>query len=409
MTYRYGSASSLSVDPGRVALGLSTTDPGTYLDAFTERAAVVAAALLLVGRVAATRFYDPMTAARLAELADPIITTGDGTVRFESLSACCGVAARLDLLADGLDITTQRAGTTNVDLGAASRRLLGGVLPRDPLHLAVGDTGLLMTTLDGQSHERTVALPDRWIRSLADLQVLASHMTLRATLDQRQARTFLRGLPPSSPPGSRFWAQPTAAGLRLGSMPAPGAVPLGGPERLRVLEPLLRHSRGVRVYAGADERVAASWWELDLPHARLGIGLSPETSRGFSGEGALLESLGDRSAAAADAVRGRLGYDLAEGRYYARLLPVGLDLLDQQPRLVKARALLDQGGVRPESDHHVVRGRWRDYVVRLAPDGDRCTCRWYVDHQGSRGPCAHVLAVRLLVDGSPAPTEGMPR
>ncbi|KQY22021.1 hypothetical protein ASD16_15330 [Cellulomonas sp. Root485] len=159
MTYRYGSASSLSVDPGRVALGLSTTDPGTYLDAFTERADVVAAALLLVGRVAATRFYDPMTAAQLAELADPIITTGDGTVRFESLSACCGVAARLDLLADGLDITTQRAGTTNVDLGAGSRRLLAGVLPRDPLHLAVGDTGLLMTTLDGQSHERTVALP----------------------------------------------------------------------------------------------------------------------------------------------------------------------------------------------------------------------------------------------------------
>ena len=163
------------------------------------------------------------------------------------------------------------------------------------------------------------------------------------------------------------------------------------------------------MYAGADERSAASWWELDLPHARLGIGLSPETSRGFSGEGALLDTLGDRSVAAADAVRGRLGYDLAEGRYFARLLPVGIDLLDEQPRLVKARALLERDGVRPEGDHHVVRGQWRDYVVRLAPDGDRCTCTWYVDHQGSRGPCAHVLAVRLLVDGSTTTDEGHPR
>lgn len=411
VVYRYAAASSLSVQGGDVALGLSTTDPGTFLDAFVERADVVAAALLLVGKVASSRFYEPMTAARLAAIADPIITAGDGRVRFESLSACCGVAARLDLLADGLDITGQQAGTTNVDLGADMRRLLGGVLPRDPLHLKVGESGLHVTTLDGVVYERRVALPERWVRSLAELQVLASRMTPRAVLDQRQFRAFLRSLPPRTPPRSTLWAHPAVGGLRLGSRPVPGAVPLGGPERLRVLEPLLRHTRAARVYTGDGDAPGASWWELDLPHARLGLALSPATSRGFSGEGALLDrGAGERAAGLdADAARGRLGYDLAEGRHFARLLPVGRDLLDEHPRHVKARALVDAGAVRPEGDHHVVRGRWHEHVVRLTRQGDRCTCPWYAEYRGTRGPCAHVVAVRLVVDDAAVTAAGGPR
>lgn len=401
--YRYSAASSLSVGAGGVALGLSTTDPGTFMDGFAERADVVAAALLLVGRVAATRFSDPMTAARLAELADPIITVGEGAVRFESLSACCGVAARLDLLPDGLDVTVRQPGTTNVDLGPAMRRLLDGVLPRDPLHLGVGESGLRVATLDGQVHERRVALPDRWVRSLAELQVLASRMVPRVDLDARQLRAFLRSLPPSTPPRSTFWAQPAAGGLRLGSQPVPGAVPLGGPERLRVVEPLLRHTRAVRVYAAGGDGPRASWWELELPHARLGVALSPGTSRGFSGEGAVLDGIGAAGTRDADAARGRLGYDLAEGRHFARLLPVGRDLLEQHPRHVRARALVDAGAVRREGDHHLVRGSAADHVVRLGPPGDRCTCPWYGEHRGTRGPCAHVVAVRLVLDGSPDP------
>lgn len=402
VTYRYAATSTLRGEDGQVSVGLASTGTGTFLDAYVERADVVAAGLLLVGRVASTRFHDPTTATRLAELADPIITTGDGTVRFESLSACCGVAARLDLPADGVEVTTQTPGTTNVDLGPEMRRLLGGVLPHDPMRVRVADTGLEVTTLDGSAHERTVALPDRWVRSLADLQVLASRMSLRATLDQRQVRAFLRSLPPTTPPRSTFWAQPVGGGgLRLASRPVAGGVPLGGPERLRVLDAVLRHCREVRVYAADGDGPGASWWEVALPHARLGLGLSPETSRGFSGEGALLDGDDDPTADAALAVSGRLGYDLAEGRFFPRLLPVGRDLLGTHPRLATATALVADGAVRPEGDHHVVRGRTRDYVVRLGAPADRCSCRWYVDHGGTRGPCAHVLAVRLLRDGAP--------
>jgi hypothetical protein len=395
--YAYAARSAVRSSGGRTEVGLATTEPETFLDGCMERGDVVAAALLAVGTVAATRFYAFLTAAQRAELIDPIITTGNGTVRFESLSACCGVAARLDLLPDGIDADTTHPGTTNVDLGPRMRQLLAGVLRHDPLHLRVGEFGLEARTLTGEAHERKVDLPDRWIRSLAELQVLASRMTPRVELDAAQARSFVRSLPVKTSYHGTLWAQPAVGGLRLGTTKTAGAVALGGPERLRPLAGVLRHATRLRVYAADADGPAPSWWELDLPHARLGLGLSPETSRGFSGEGALLTELAADGPDAYLAASGMLGFDLAQGGYFPRVLPFGLDVLRAHPRLEKARTLVADGGVRTEGDHLVVRGTRFDHVVRLGPPAT-CTCAWYAEHRGSRGPCAHVLAARVFAD-----------
>ena len=40
-----------------------------------------------------------------------------------------------------------------------------------------------------------------------------------------------------------------------------------------------------------------------------------------------------------------------------------------------------------------------EHRVRLQPEGDKCTCPWYGKHQGDRGPCKHVLAARIVVQG----------
>jgi uncharacterized Zn finger protein len=42
-----------------------------------------------------------------------------------------------------------------------------------------------------------------------------------------------------------------------------------------------------------------------------------------------------------------------------------------------------------------------DYLVRLSDTGipDSCTCPWWNKHRGTRGPCKHVLAVRLFREG----------
>lgn len=83
-----------------MSVGLASTGTGRSSTRTSKQTFdVVAAGLLLVGQVASTRFHDPATATRLAE---PIIDGRRHGPVSESLSACCGVAARLDLPADGM-------------------------------------------------------------------------------------------------------------------------------------------------------------------------------------------------------------------------------------------------------------------------------------------------------------------
>lgn len=407
LTYAYAARSTAVTDDGGTRLGLATTGPESFLAGTADRGDVLAGALLKIGEIAATRFFSFMTQSDFASL-DPIITTGDGVARFECLSACCGVAARLDLLPGAMELDTERAGTTNVDVGPHLRHLLAQVRRQDPVRVAVGPGGLGVRTLDGEVFERTVDLPERWVRSLAELQVLASRMTPRLELAPREARTFLASLPRTTSPHEMFWLHPVPGGLRLGAGQRPDAVAVGGPERLRALEALLRHASALRLYAPEQtDGPAATWWELDLPHARFGLALSPHTARAFSGEGAMLEDLAADDPQAHLAAQGALGYDLAEGRFFARMLPFARDVLLTNPRLAKARRLVDQGHVRRDGDRLLVAGSGTMYVVELSGDDrpDRCTCRWFADHRGSRGPCAHVLAARIVV-GSATEPEG---
>lgn len=185
-----------------------------------------------------------------------------------------------------------------------------------------------------------------------------------------------------------------------------------------------------------------SAWNLQFATGRLLLLLSPELYRGFSGEGQVLQALAagqwknsiDQVRAAltwnreidasllaaklnlpADEVnqalavlgtRGLVGYDLAAHKYFHRELPFDLAKIeDLQPRLTDASKLLATGRVRlhrQERDGRtevLVAGSDVEYLVRLAPDDDRCTCLWYGKHQGARGPCKHVLAARLFIDG----------
>jgi uncharacterized Zn finger protein len=37
-----------------------------------------------------------------------------------------------------------------------------------------------------------------------------------------------------------------------------------------------------------------------------------------------------------------------------------------------------------------------DYRVGWSKNGWTCTCPWYGQHRGDRGPCKHVLAVQIV-------------
>jgi hypothetical protein len=63
---------------------------------------------------------------------DPVVTADGDRLRLESFSGCCGVYARLDVLAPGLDGDDVGHGTTNVDVNPPLRRALAGLGGLDP-------------------------------------------------------------------------------------------------------------------------------------------------------------------------------------------------------------------------------------------------------------------------------------
>ncbi|GAT69217.1 zinc finger SWIM domain protein [Planomonospora sphaerica] len=426
--YTYAAPSSL-VD-GRLGLatsgGRALSGPVAaprFFSGVVTQAAPAAAALLGVADVALARYHQPQ--ARPGWVRDPVVTCNGDRLRFESFSACGGVYARLDLLSGALDGEVFDRGTTNVDVNAPLREALARIGPRDPLHLGVGLDELVVTTADGAVVEKKVPLPERWLRGFAEVQVIASGMDQRGELTGMAAVRFLRGLPRKG----TVWVAQAGRDLKVSDRQVPGSVRLAGPNRLGTLLPLLRFAKSLRVYGPADD--ASSAWELELPGMRYTLTLSPERWRGFSGEGAVLDDLAtdeaeddadvvgmllnfepeveigllaDRAGIPADRVRaaltrlgvaGRVGYDLSEAAHFHRELPYDKDnVILLNPRLAKARKLVDAGAVHLEGEQATVRTPGGARRVSLT-DGS-CTCEWWWDHRGSRGPCKHVLAARIV-------------
>lgn len=437
--YVYQRASSFGTDGLLLATSGGVGERGAedhprFFEGFLGHPQQNAVALLAVARVARTRFYKPpgMVAA-IVRAADPVVTSNADRLRFESFSADCGVYCRLDVLPGSLEHHAQASGTTNVDFNPHTRQALSGLGDREPLHLAVGLDSVMVTTMDAVAVERRVPLPERWLKGFAEVQVAASAMAPRLELSAAETRRFLQSLPRGQVRG-QTWAVPAGRGLRLTGRAVPGAISVPGPERLRFLDVLSRHCRGLVAYGpavAAGGAPTASAWELRLDDAAFVTVLSPETSRGFSGEGAVLGDLADDQASedadllaqhlpwdprldpavlaassglSADrALRalthldaaGRAGFDLAASGYFHRELPYNAEALrSMHPRLRDARALADGGSVRTTKGGFEVTTDVT-YQVKLDRRPPTCTCQWWAKHQGLRGPCKHVLAAQI--------------
>ncbi|WP_344805869.1 SWIM zinc finger family protein [Microlunatus ginsengisoli] len=433
LTYRAASTAAIGAVEIDLLLSASSPDPSLFFDGFLLHAEQAAVALLQLAKVARTRFYLPpsMVAARIAA-ADPVVTASADRLRFESFSLCCGVAARFDALSGGLDRPPASNGTTNVDLNPPVRDLLADVRGDEPLHLAVG-TNVTVTTMTASVVEHRVPLSTRWVRGFAEAQASSAALARRFTVPAGQARRFVRGLPATSGSRSVLYVIQGRDGLRLTATSQAGSVPLGGANRLRTIEPLLGYADSLTVYGPATPGSGVSSWQVDLPDGRFVLTLSPNSMRGFSGEGGLLFDLADdqaaddalvlstlldftpvidptriarlagldvgriRPALAHLAAAGRVGYDAAEGAYFTRALPWDRTLLEtMHPRLADARALVHQGAVTVSGDRATVTSAGNVYVLRRSGDSWICSCPWHGQHGGSRGPCKHVLAVSLL-------------
>jgi hypothetical protein len=389
LQYRHPSTASAD------GVGLVTCggEERTYFDGFAEHPAVTAHALLAVARVARTRFFTPaaMVAAAI-RAADPVVTAEPGRLRFESFSVCCGVHARFDLREDGLDVRECVPGTTNVDFNPPMREALGGLGGGEPLRITVGADSVAVQTLAGPVVERRVPLPDRWVKGFGEVQVATAHAVPLFELDGMAARRFLRALPRGAGGEANYWAD----GVRLARTPQRGGAFVAAPARLRVLEPLARHATRLIAYGTPDATVAGTVaWMLELPGARLTLTLSPDRSRGFSGEGGFLFDLLAEDEVTRRGYFGELGYDVGDGAHFERRLPYPREVLRREPaRLRDARRLA--GAVTFAADGSaLVTSEGCDYRVSGEGRERRCTCQWMATHGTSRGPCKHVLATLL--------------
>ena len=364
--------------------------------------------------VVGSRFFTPANSVALAiALADPVVTAGGGQLRFEGFSSCGSAYARVDLLPEAYDGEVVGKGTTNVDFNAPMRAALAQVSDTRGLAISVGRDALTL-------------------RSLLEVQSYMASMVPRLDASAVEVNRFMRTLPKASTSRTPLWIARGPAGLMSTTRPVDAGVRITEIARLRVFQPLLARAKSLRVYA--DPAGQASAWVLDFGTARFTLAVSAETWRGFSGEGQALRALlrhGDDGAGFA-AVRAQLqwapsldadalaaqvgqprdhvedhlrvlgasglvGFDLAEGRYFHRELPLDLSLAeDLHPRLGDARALL-QGGAETLTSRlplsATVDSQGVLHQVREADGQLRCTCPWFARHQGDRGPCKHVLAV----------------
>ncbi|MFC7928225.1 SWIM zinc finger family protein [Streptomyces cinereoruber] len=405
-----------------------------FFSGFLASPQVAARGLLAVADVAAARYHQRIRPGSL----DPVVTGNGDRLRFESFSGCGGVYARLDVLDEGLGGAETGHGTTNVDVNNPLREALSRMTGDDPLHLRVGPDEMAVSTLAGAVVEKKVPLPDRWLRGFAEAQVASARFDLRAELTGAEAVRFLRSLPRTQARGrGPLWIAQSGRTLRPTTRPGAGAVCLPGPDRLVALERVLRYATGLRVYGPVpDGAAAASAWEVTLPGMRLTLTLSPDPARGFSGEGGVLEALATEEAEqdaelvavllawepridpadlaaqaglTADRVRaaltrlgtaGRVGYDVADAAYFHRELPYDADRAERHnPRLVSARRLVAEGAVELDGESAAVASGDRRYRVRESDGVLSCTCQWWADYRGRRGPCKHALAVRMVRRG----------
>ncbi|MEO0993651.1 MAG: SWIM zinc finger family protein, partial [Pseudomonadota bacterium] len=345
--------------------------------------------------------------------------------------ACCSAYIRHDIGDDALETRRRQNGTTNVDFGPDLRAALTRVRRDSQLDISVGATGVEIVHETAAVVERKVPLPLRWVRGFGEVQVHLSRMHRVASVSRIAAHRFLRGQPRSKTDHQQ-WITAGPAGMRTSARSSPGAVPLRGGHRLRVLEPLMPFADGLEIWL--DAATGSTAWVLRLGPQRITLALNAEPWRGFSGDGGLLSGLAvaddagtaalraqlnwqDRlgradlmavtgfseddldRALAAVAAEGLVGFDLDTGAYFHRVLPFRLDRTERlNPRLKAARALFEAGAVALTTNGARVTSDAVVHELRLTPAGLTCTCPWFAKHKAARGPCKHALAVEMAME-----------
>lgn len=399
---------------------------------------IVSGGLLVLADIVSTRYFKYVPVAQR----DPILSAQGDILRAECFSACNGVYARMDLFQSALDGEILY-GTTNVDIGSNLRKSLFNVKQGDRLKFRIGDDGwkaLHSKNLDGSvltdiHIQRPVKMPDRWVRALGNCAMLHQNMEYKFHIEGMQAKSFIAMLPPVTGKEKSGWLTPTKTGVMLKSREEKNSVYISGIHRLSALKKIMSNVNSIFFYAPENGEPGQMMIEVCMTGANITLSLTAKSYEGYSGEGALLDSLSTpKILECADkidnilnfesrldidkisksigivkndmndamellAVSGKLGFDVRERAFFHRELPDDPDrVLKDNPRLVGAKKLLEDTEYIEDNIWHVRSGETTYRVIYPTDENlenAKCTCTWYLKHQNSRGPCKHILAVKL--------------
>jgi len=371
----------------------------------------------------------------LAKLKDPIVTAGNEKIRFEGFSHCAGVYARVDVLPDGHDGEFIDTGTTNVDFNQPMISSLSRISKSEHMLLSVGSKEVSISAGNRKVVERKVPLPVKWIKGLTSVQLFLADTEHRFSFNRMQALQLFQSLP-SGTVKTDYYLLVRGGRAQFTPVKSADAICVGGIHRLKLLSPLLPMADELKVFAHPD--MQSTTWQLYFGSVRYSLTISRDSWRGFSGEGAALEDLLEdipqhwvdltdkysyanhefnptlfaleeeidmqklSSITARLSAMGLLGFDVDENRFFYRQLPYKLErILSLNPRLKDAEKLLEEGKVEiventSDKLEARVQGSGVKHVVIIEGEKSRCTCTWFAKHQGERGLCKHVLAVKKM-------------
>lgn len=373
---------------------------------------------------------------QLALLKDPIVTAGNEKIRFEGFSHCAGVYARVDILPNGHDGEFLENGTTNVDFNEPMLAALGNIRKQEKVVLSVGKKEVSLSKNGEKIVERKVPLPNKWIKGLTTVQLFMADSELKMKFNRIQAIQLFKSIPKGKIKTDYYLIQ---RGTRPQFSPIKSnqGICVGGLHRLRLFEHLVPLADALHVFSHHNNQ--STTWQLYFGNLRFSMSLSRDFWRGFSGEGAALESLiedvpetlithfdkfsfanqsfnptllaieNDLDLKKIENLSGRLsamgmlGFDLDENEFFYRRLPFKLNrILSLNPRLKNAEKLIAEGKVKiiSNTENRVeanVEGSGVKHLVVLEGEQQRCTCTWYSQNQGERGICKHILAVKKII------------
>lgn len=292
ITYHYNSASALNKFANQDELFLAKYSEiekkeapcffwGKLTDPYTTARCLIA----LSNTVQSSFNLSPF---EMAKLKDPIVTAGNGKKRFEGFSHCAGVYARVDILPDEHDGEFLENGTTNVDFNQPMISALSRISRNENVLLSVGKKEVAIHQDSGKTVERKVPLPTKWIKGLATVQIFMSETEKAFSFNRMQALQLFQSLPKGTIK-SDYYLIVRGNRPAFSAVKSVNAVCVGGIHRLRLLEPLIPFADALVIFPHSG--MQSTTWQLYFGSIRFSFSLSRDAWRGFSGEGAALESL----------------------------------------------------------------------------------------------------------------------